>query len=339
MRIYSFLLLAVLVIFSTDLTAARKITKPGQWIAEAPIFSAGPKGTFDDIAVKDPSIVSYKGKWHLFYTISSKEPGGIGYTCADSLDSLNKAPRYWLTQFRGHTSDSKGGAPQVFYFRPQKLWYLIYQTKDFNRQPVYSTTHTIEKPHTWSKTRNLVTREEPDVKWIDFWIICDDEYAYFFYCRARKDIYVRSTKIEDFPNGFGADRLAFSPMPKPLTEAAHIYKVKGKNHYHMFYESRPSDELSRRYGLATAPHPLGPWEKIADDFAVGKKLVFPENIKPWTDVTSHGEMIRTGYDQKLEYDPQDTRFLIQGKFRGKTPENYQDPGWQLGIIRPVFKIE
>jgi len=68
------------------------------------------------------------------------------------LDLLKTAPWHKLNQFRGQTSDSRGGAPQVFYFEPHKLWYLIYQTKDFNRQPIYSTTATIDKPESWRGT-------------------------------------------------------------------------------------------------------------------------------------------------------------------------------------------
>jgi hypothetical protein len=273
---------------------------PSRWVGGSVILSAGEKGTFDDVAVKDPTIVHYQGKWHLFYTVSGKEPGGIGYVSAERLDLLKTAPRYKLNQFQGHTSDSKGGAPQVFYFERHKLWYLIYQTKDFNRQPVYSTTPTIDNPESWSKTRNLIVREEPDVKWIDFWII------------------------------------AFSPMPEPLTEAVHIYKVSGKREYHMFYETRPGGQKMRRYGLATASNLLGPWSRVADDYAIGGKLVFSNPVDRWTDEVSHGEMIRTGYNQKLEYDPADMRFLIQGLRSKEHVGEYRRLGWRLGIIRPVY---
>ena len=305
---------------------------PSRWIGGPVILSVGKKGSFDDKGVKDPTIVNYCGKWHLFYTISRKDPGGIGYVSAKSLESLNTAPRFWLKQFNGLTSDSKGGAPQVFYFEPQKLWYLIYQTKDFNRQPVFSTTATIDEPESWSKTKNLIEREEPDVKWIDFWIICDETKAYFFYSRGRKDVYVRWTRIEDFPNGFGPGQLAFSPMPKPLTEAVHIYKVKDKEQYHMLYETCPEGKTKRRYGLARASNLLGPWKRVADDYAIGEKLFFANDAQRWTDQVSHGEMLRSGYDQRLEYDPADSRFLIQGI----TSETERE-GWQLGIFKALFE--
>ena len=215
----------LLFVASGNSEQSQAVNVPSKWIVGPPLLAAGEKGSFDDVAVKYPTIVNYDGKWHVFYTISGKEPGGIGYVSADTLDSLKMARRYWLNQFSGQTTNGKGEAPQVFYFAPQKLWHLIYQTRDFNRQPVYSTTPTIDKTESWSKTKNMVTREEPDIKWIDFWVICDDAKAYLFYSRGHKDVYVRSTKLEDFPNGFGHGQLAFSPMPEPLSEATHIYKV------------------------------------------------------------------------------------------------------------------
>ncbi|HUT30786.1 MAG TPA: non-reducing end alpha-L-arabinofuranosidase family hydrolase [Sedimentisphaerales bacterium] len=328
--------IAVLCVLSGDSAWSQTVKVPSRWVGGPVILTAGEKGSFDDVAVKDPTIVCYQGKWHLFYTVSGKEPGGIGYVSAESLDLLATAPRHKLNQFHGQTSDSQGEAPQVFFFEPQKLWYLIYQTKDFNRQPVYSTTPTIDKPESWSRTRNLIVREEPNVKWIDFWVICDDANAYFFYSRGRKDVYVRQTKLEDFPNGFGPAQLAFSPMPEPLTEAVHIYKVKDKTQYHMFYETRPEGEKMRRYGLATASNLPGPWRRVADDYAVGNKLVFDNPADRWTDEVSHGEMIRTGCNQKLEYDPAEGRFLIQGLRSKEHVGEYRRLGWRLGIITPVY---
>jgi hypothetical protein len=125
-------------------------------------------------------------------------------------------------------------------------------------------------------------------------------------------------------------------MPEPLTEAVHIYKVRGKKEYHMFYETRPEGEKMRRYGLATASNLLGPWTRVADDYAIGDKLVFGNPADRWTDQVSHGEMMRTGYNQKLEYDPADGRFLIQGRRAKEQAGEYRRVGWQLGIIKPSY---
>ena len=47
-----------------------------KWAVSKPVFKAGPQGTFDDVAVKDPTIVFYGGKYHMFYTSkASRETG------------------------------------------------------------------------------------------------------------------------------------------------------------------------------------------------------------------------------------------------------------------------
>ena len=39
------------------------------WRVGEPVFTASEGGGFDNTSVKDPSIVYYNGKWHLFYTV------------------------------------------------------------------------------------------------------------------------------------------------------------------------------------------------------------------------------------------------------------------------------
>jgi predicted GH43/DUF377 family glycosyl hydrolase len=56
---------------------------PSNWIGGQPIFLWAKKGPFDDKGVKDATIVNYGGRWHLFYTVSRKDLGGIGYVSAD----------------------------------------------------------------------------------------------------------------------------------------------------------------------------------------------------------------------------------------------------------------
>ena len=113
------------------------------WTVSSPILLPGEKGSFDEVSVKDPSVVYYSGKWHVFYTAGGK--ACTGYVSANTLKELQTAPRFELTQIRGKKS-RYACAPQVFFFEPEKTWYLIYQTMDKDLQPVYSTTKTIDKP-------------------------------------------------------------------------------------------------------------------------------------------------------------------------------------------------
>ena len=304
------------------------VTVPPKWIVDPPVFRPGPKGSFDEVAVKDPSVVSFEDRWHLFYTARGKSQYTTGYVSAESLEELDKAPRHQLKQIRG-SGEVYGCAPQVFYFRPQERWYLICQTFDSNYQPVYSTTPTIDRPDSWSKPVPLVAKDD-GTKWIDFWVICDESTAYLFYTRGHRDLYAMTTDLGDFPNGFADPRRVFGPVH----EAVHIYRAKGLDQYHMFYETRvPGADDLRRWGLAVAEHPLGPWRKMSDEFAVGGQIVYPADTQKWTEEVSHGEVIRTGHDERLEYDPKDVSLLIQGLRISEHQGPYPDLPWRLGIIQ------
>jgi len=298
--------------------------KESSWLVSLPALTPGPKGAFDETAVKDPTIVFFEGNWHLFYTARGQNHYHIGYVAAPTLQALDYAPHTQLKQLRGQ-ADLYAAAPQVFFFKPQKTWYLIYQTHDSNYQPVYSTTRTIAKPESWIPPKPLVQKDEK-AKWIDFWIICNETTAYFFYTRSHRDVYVQTTSLKDFPHAFSNPRKVFSG----IHEAVHIYKVKDKPKYHMIYELNIKGE--RSFGLAIAKTLPGPWKKITDRYATGAQLKYPPNATVWTEEVSHGELIRSGCDQRLEYNPKQVKFLIQGLLKKQHQGPYTQLPWKLGII-------
>lgn len=304
------------------------VEQSGRWLVGPSILLPGPEGSFDETAVKDPSVVFFGDRWHLFYTARGRGQYVTGYAAAPRLEDLGHARRLELTSVRGKAS-RYGCAPQVFFFEPQNKWYLIFQTRDANYQPAYSTTTTIDKPESWSEPRPLGTKDEP-AKWIDFWVICDSTTAYLFFTRGHRDVCVKTTGIATFPQGFSDAHRVFGPVH----EAVHVYKVAGRDRYHMFYETLlPGSENLRRYGLAAADHLLGPWERLDDDFARGEQLVYPPGKDEWTEEVSHGELIRSGYDQRLEYDPRQATFLIQGLLAAEHKGPYPELPWKLGLIR------
>ena len=67
-----------------------------QWSVDSLVLLPGPKGSFDEVAVKDPTVVFYEGTWHVFYTARSKEEYTTGYVSAETLAGLQKAPRHEL---------------------------------------------------------------------------------------------------------------------------------------------------------------------------------------------------------------------------------------------------
>lgn len=297
---------------------------PNAWTVSAPILLPGPAGSLDEVAVKDPSIVFFEGAWHLFFTARSRTEYTTGYVSAQTLEGLQYAPRHALPMIRGNSR--YGCAPQVFFYEPQAKWYLIFQNRDANYQPVYSTTTTISRPESWSKPLPLI-RKDVRAKWIDFWIICDETRAYLFYTQAHRELVVRSTSLEAFPQGWGESQEVF----EGIHEAVHIYRAKDDNEYHMIYELNKGGV--RSFGLAIAKDLVGPWKKITDDYATGGQLTFTEGTGPWTDMVSHGEVIRVGYNQLMEYDPRDCRWLIQGIRKEDADVPYTSLPWKLGIMK------
>lgn len=297
-----------------------------QWVISPPILRPGPHGSFDEVAVKDPSIVYFEGIWHLFYTARSQKEYTTGYVSAKELTDLQTAQRHELMMIRGKTR--YGCAPQVLFYEPQNMWYLIFQNRDSNYQPVFSTTPTIAKPHTWSDPAPLLTKDT-EKNWIDFWVICDTTKAYLFYTEEHNGVIVRSTKLEDFPNGWSKGRKVF----EGIHEAVHVYKVKDRSEFHMIYELNHSS--MRSFGLASATHLEGPWKKVTERYATGEQLRNTDKTEKWTDLVSHGELLRSGYKQTLEYEPRGCKWLIQGIVKEDSEGHYPSLPWKLGIMSKV----
>lgn len=320
-KISSFLFFCLLI---TGLSAQNLNAQPQNiWEIGNPIFSPGPAGSFNEVAVKDPSIVFFENAWHVFYTARSQNEYITGYVSAKELSELQIAKRFELEQIRGKTR--YGCAPQIFYFEPQKKWYLIFQNTDSNYQPAFSTTTTISNPDSWSISKPLLQKDKKE-KWIDFWVIADETKVYLFYTEAHEGVVVRSTNIEDFPNGWSAGEKVFDNVH----EAVHVYKVKNKQKFHMIYEL--NNEGVRSFGLAAAKNLMGPWKKITDNYATGEQLKYVGNNELWTEMVSHGEAIRSSFNQKMEYEPENCRWIIQGILKNQLNADYPSLPWKLGVI-------
>src|SRR5436190_1476249 len=132
--------------------------------------------------IKEPTVVFYQGKWHLFATARSEKPSHqIVYLSFEDWGQANKAARHYLKLDPNHAA-----APQVFYFVPQRRWYLIYQIEDLKKtptiQPVYSTSDDIANPDSWTPPRPLFATQPENIRlWTDCWVLCTSESAYLFF--------------------------------------------------------------------------------------------------------------------------------------------------------------
>lgn len=308
------------------------LPKSFKWKVSQPVLSPAFRPEDPCYSVKDPSVVFYDGKWHLFCTIrSQKRTHQIEYLNFEKWEDANKAPRHIMKLTDGYFC-----APQVFYFTPHKKWYLIYQiieqTRKPSLQPAWSTTTNINDPYSWSKPTLLFKNAPTNVnQWIDFWIICDDKKAHLFFTSLDGRMWRSETDITAFPDGWTEPKIV---LRGDVFEASHTYKIKGINIYLTIIEAQ--GQGGRRYYKAYYATSLdGEWKPLAD--TVLNPFASPANTTPigekWTDSFSHGEILRSGYDEKLEIDLNDLKFLFQGvSDQERAGKPYGEIPWKLGIL-------
>ncbi len=141
------------------------------WHSTGALISPVSDSTHNLVAVKDPTIVYYNDRWHVYATsVNTTGNWSMVYLNFTDFEQASSASQYYL----GNNPNIGTGyhcAPQLFYFSPQKKWYLIYQSQ----QPQYSTTDDPSKPETWTAPQNffaavpdvVLANQNPGV-WLDF---------------------------------------------------------------------------------------------------------------------------------------------------------------------------
>ncbi|MBM3477231.1 MAG: hypothetical protein FJX75_28525, partial [Armatimonadetes bacterium] len=170
------------------------------WRAGPPLISHPESTTDTYLSIKDPSVVYYEGRWHLFCSvIRDGAPYQTEYLSFGDWDSVADAERHVLTMHQG----GRFGAPQVFYFAPHGKWYLICQamhdTWDPQYAAAYATTSDIADPDSWSPLKPLGARSADGKPGLDFWIICDDQKAYLFFTTLDGCMWREETSLGSFP--------------------------------------------------------------------------------------------------------------------------------------------
>jgi endo-1,4-beta-xylanase len=304
-----------------------------EWKSSEPLIRP-PADAKHIFGVKDPSIVYHDGRYHVFMTTAGTNGWGMAYTSFASWEEAPKAPLFMLD--KSPIGPGYRAAPQVFYFAPQKLWYLIYQGGD----PLYSTTRDIADPHSWTAPRPFYSSVPDSVKdaqgraaWLDFWIICDDAKCHLFFTNDGGSFFRAETPLDRFPEGFSAPVVAMKEKREDLFEASNTYRIAGTRKYLTLVEAmRPNGRYFRAW---TAERLEGPWQPVPGEMNV---FAGPDNVsfngRVWSEGVSHGEMIRDGFDQTLTIDPcRPLRFLYQGldMEKGRKYEYIELP-YRLGLI-------
>lgn len=306
-----------------------------RWISTDPVLIPKPDAMHNPVAVKDPSIVYADGKYHVFMTTAGATGWQLAYTSFRSWSEAPSAPLTYLDQ--SAIGPGYRAAPQVFYFAPQRRWYLIFQGGD----PLYSTTTDINDPKSWSKPQSffasapaIVRSETGAPAWLDFWTICDAKKCYLFNTGDNGRLYRSETSLERFPNGFHNTTVVLqSANPAELFEASMTYKVAGADAYITMVEA--IGPRGRYFRAWVSDRLNGKWRPLAD--TADRPFAGAANVSysgpRWSQDISHGELLRAGIDQTLAIDPcKPLQFLYQGVEPGSDTSNYIMLPYRLGLL-------
>ena len=305
-----------------------------RWSSTAPLILPRSDATHKLAALKDPSVVYANGKYHVFMTTAGPQGWGLAYTSFRRWAEAPSAPLVFLD--RSGIGPGYRAAPQVFFFAPQKRWYMIFQGGD----PLYSTTTTIDDPLSWSAPKPFFATAPDAVKgrdgnavWLDFWVICDTERCHLFNTGDNGRLYRSETSLGAFPAGFGNTQIVLDDARDRLFEASMTYKVAGTGTYVTMVEAIGPE--GRYFRSWTSDRLDGRWTplagSLADAFAGSRNVSYPGGR--WTQDVSHGELIRLGNDQIPTIDPcKPLQFLYQGVDPRADATDYLNLPYRLGLL-------
>jgi endo-1,4-beta-xylanase len=306
------------------------------WTSTGPLIVPKPDATHDLVAVKDPTVVRYNDRWHVY--ASSVAKGGIYgmvYTSFADWGDAPKAPPYYMDKTRGF--NTYVAAPQLFYFTPQNKWYLVFQSGP----PMYATADDPADATQWTEPKRFFPRTPKIVDqnggWLDFWVICDAQLCHLFFSDDKGRWYKSKTAIDQFPYGFSDPIVVMQDAEAGrLFEACNVYKIGGTNKYLALIEAFDKTSNWKRYFRSwTADSLEGPWTVLHDDATspfAGKQNVSFDGAA-WSDDISHGEMIRAGHDETMTIDGgAKLQYLFQSFAPGAPTSNYNAIPWQLGLL-------
>ena len=310
------------------------------WTGTAPVISPRSDASHALVAVKDPTVVQFGGRWHVFASsVSTQGAYNMVYTSFADWSEAPTAPLTYMDQTNGF--NTYVAAPQLFYFRPQSKWYLLFQSGP----PMYSTADDPGDPRAWAVPKPFFATQPATVAangggWLDFWVICDVASCHLFFSDNHGRWYQSKTPIDQFPSGFGEPVVVMQDSNAGrIFEASNVYKLNGTNHYVAIIEAFDQTSDNHRYFRSWIADSLdGPWLPWQGSgsfpFAGERNVAFAGTA--WTRDISHGEAIRAGHDETLSLDPCHLRYVFQGADpTANTGGDYNKIPWQLGVLTQV----
>jgi endo-1,4-beta-xylanase len=305
------------------------------WISSGPIIAPVSDASHDLVAIKDPTAVFYDERWHMYATsVGAGGIYGMVYLSFTDFDQVESGTFYHMDQTPGF--NTYVAAPQLFHSAPRDKWYLVFQSGP----PMYSTNDDPGSPEAWTRPARFFSSEPAIITenggWLDFWVICAEPSCHLFFSDDHGRWYRSTTGIGDFPNGFSEPEIVMQDEDAGrLFEGCNVYQVQGTGQYLALIEAFDSTSNWRRYFRSwTADSLDGPWVPLRD--SGGLPFAGPRNVsfegEAWTDDISHGGLIRAGYDQMMQVDPCDLRFMYQGFDPSADTGDYNAIPWRLGLL-------
>jgi endo-1,4-beta-xylanase len=311
-----------------------------RWTATEPVLSPVSDASHDILAVKDPTVVRFNDRWHVYASsVSSAGAYNLIYTSFSDWSEAPSAPVYYMDGTSGF--DTYTAAPQLFHFTPQNKWYLVFQSGP----PMYSTADDPGDPTGWTRPAPFYATTPAIITdngggWLDYWVICDRASCHLFFSDNHGRWYKAKTSIDEFPNGFGEPVVVLQDANAGrLFEASNVYRLNGTNQYLALIEAFDQTSGGRRYFRSWIAESLeGPWlpwqASGSYPFAGARNVTFAGTT--WTEHISHGEMIRAGYDETLAIDPCNLSYLFQGADPdADTGGDYNRTPWRIGLLTQI----
>jgi hypothetical protein len=302
-----------------------------KWTSSGILVDIKPDGSHNMASVKDPTIQKYNGNYLIYCTIYNKSNSTWSMQFikfADFSQAASQTP-YFMDKTPGF-----GGykcAPELFYFEPKKIWYLIWQQQD----PAYSTTTTPDNPSSWSSPKPFYSGAMPGgIKLpIDYFPIADANNFYLFFTGDDGKVYRVKTTLANFPSGFGSPVVAKQLNGTDIIfEGSSHYKVKGTTNTYL-HVVEGQGGTGRVYSAWTSEGIEGTWKDYRvgtnSPFAGKNNVTFPSGS--WSNDISHGEMLRENPNQEQILDPCNLQFLYQGRSASSSGA-YENLPYKLGLL-------
>lgn len=270
------------------------------------------------------------GTYHVFASTAKSSGYNLVYFSFTDFAKAGEAEFHYLDA----TPIGKGyrAAPQVFYFAPKKIWYLVYQ----NGNAAYSTNSDISNPSGWTAPKTFYSSVPSEITktnvvvWVDMWVICDTSDCHLFSSGDNGKLYRSQTTLAKFPSGMSEPVIALSDEKNALFEASNVYNVGGS--YLLIVEAIGSDSY-RYFRSWTSSSIGGTWTPLAatesHPFASHENVAFKGTA--WTKAISHGEMVRTNTDQTMTIGTSGLQYMYQG-VDPSDKSAYDAIPWKLGFL-------